>query len=31
MVGGTAGVAIDRDFGSTIERRAYHVFLTPRA
>jgi hypothetical protein len=30
MVGGIANVAIDRAFGSTIDRSAYHVFLTPK-
>ena len=30
MVGGIASVAIDRAFGSTIDRSAYHVFLTPK-
>jgi hypothetical protein len=29
MVGGIATVGIDRAFGSTIDRSAYHVFLTP--
>ncbi len=29
MIGGVASVAIDRAFGSTIDRSAYHVFLTP--
>jgi hypothetical protein len=30
MVGGVANVAIDRAFGSTIDRSAYHIFLTPK-
>jgi hypothetical protein len=30
MVGGVANVTIDRAFGSTIDRSAYHVFLTPK-
>jgi hypothetical protein len=29
MVGGVANVGIERAFGSTIDRNAYHVFLTP--
>ena len=30
MVGGVASVAFDRSFGSTIDRSAYHIFLTPK-
>jgi hypothetical protein len=30
MIGGVANVAIDRAFGSTIDRSAYRVFLTPK-
>ncbi len=29
LLGGVASVAIERDFGATIDRSAYHVFLTP--
>jgi hypothetical protein len=30
MIGGVANVPIDRAFGSTIDRSAYHIFLTPK-
>jgi hypothetical protein len=30
MAGGVAAVTIDRAFGSTIDRAAYHIFLTPK-
>ncbi len=29
LVGGIGNVAIERDFGATIDRATYHVFLTP--
>ena len=29
MVGGTASIALDRAFGSLIDRNHYHVFVTP--